>query len=88
VRYDLHEENAVVGVLVDDDFRGKGLASVFLRETAHLYFKENKEYILAYIKENNAPSIKSFEKANYKRLRNELVHGHKSWVYKLEAHDV
>jgi UDP-2,4-diacetamido-2,4,6-trideoxy-beta-L-altropyranose hydrolase len=88
VRYDLHEENAVVGVLVDDDFRGKGLASVFLRETAHLYFKENKEYILAYIKEDNAPSIKSFEKANYKRLRNELVHGHKSWVYKLEAHDV
>lgn len=88
VRYDISDNDATVGILVAEDFRGKGLAADFLTGTAQLYFKENTKPVLAYIKEENTASIRSFEKAKYKKLKNELVHGCKSHVYKLEEHDV
>ena len=39
---------------------------------------------LAYIKETNIPSIKTFEKAGYKFFENKIVSGIKSRVYKIE----
>jgi len=88
VRYDVSDNDATVGILVAEDFRGKGLAADLLTGTAQLYFKEHIKPVLAYIKEENTASIRSFEKAKYKKLKNELVHGCKSYVYKLEEHDV
>lgn len=88
VRYEISGDTAVVGILVGDNFRGKGLASEFLTSTAELYFEGNTPSILAYIKKNNTASVKSFEKAGYKKIRDEIVHGHESVLYKLENHDV
>lgn len=84
IRYDIGEKDTVVGVSVTNEFRGKGYASDFLMDTAQLYFREFSKPILAYIKQNNHASIKSFEKANYKKLRSEIVHGSESFVYELK----
>ncbi len=84
VRYSLDENNAVVGILIGEGYRGQGLAGDFLTETARLYFKENHLPVFAYIKVQNTASVKSFEKAGYKKLREEEVHGIKSVVYQLE----
>lgn len=88
VRYDIGAENAVVGITLGSGCRGKGLASVFLRDTARTYFEHNSQPVLAYIKQDNLASVKSFENAGYKKLRNELVHNYPSVVYKLESEDV
>lgn len=84
IRYDLTPENAVVGISIAEQFRGKGLAPAFLTNTAALYFKEHILPVLAYIKQQNTASVKSFEKAGYTLLRTEVVHGADSFVYKLE----
>jgi len=84
IRYDLAAENSVVGISVASNFRGKGLAPAFLVDTASIYFKKHVAPILAYIKQENTASVKSFEKAGYRLLRTEVVHGADSFVYKLE----
>jgi UDP-2,4-diacetamido-2,4,6-trideoxy-beta-L-altropyranose hydrolase len=84
VRYELGADHAVVGIQIGEAFRGRNLASVFLAGTASLYFKESSLPVLAYIKEENKASLRSFEKAGYRKLRNETVHGCPSYVYQLE----
>lgn len=88
VRYEVAQDHAVVGVSVAESFRGKGLAPEFLRATATLYFEYRHLPVHAFIKKQNQASVRSFEKAGYKKLREELVHGADSFVYKLEKHDV
>jgi UDP-2,4-diacetamido-2,4,6-trideoxy-beta-L-altropyranose hydrolase len=83
IRYELKDEQAVVGISVDAKYRGRGYASVFLIDTAKLFFKETNKPILAYIKCENSASVKSFEKADYKKIKEELVNGHNSFVYRL-----
>ncbi len=88
IRYDVLEDHAVVGVSVAEQFRGKGLAPEFLKGTAKLYFERNRMPVEAFIKTHNQASIRSFEKAGYKKTREEKVHGADSFIYKLEKHDV
>ncbi len=84
IRYDFTAEHSVVGISVAESFRGKGLAPVFLTDTATLYFKEHDLPVWAYIKQENTASVKSFEKAGYTLLKTEVVHNADSFVYKLE----
>ena len=88
VRYEIKDEYTVVGVLISKEYRGQKLASTFLRTSAIHYFEESTKPVLAYIKVENAPSIKSFENADYVYFKEETVSGHKSVVYKLERKDV
>jgi len=88
IRYDVLEDHAVVGVSVAGRFRGKGLAPEFLKGTAKLFFESNAVPVEAFIKTQNLASVRSFEKAGYKKLREEVVHGANSFIYKLEKHDV
>lgn len=84
VRYEIGIEKTIVGVIVNSKFRGKGLASFFLSDTAELYFEKNEKPIFAYIKKENIGSKRSFEKANYVFLKEEITHGFNSYVYKKE----
>jgi UDP-2,4-diacetamido-2,4,6-trideoxy-beta-L-altropyranose hydrolase len=88
VRYEVSDENAVVGILVGEDFRGRGLAAGFLRDTARLYFQENNKPVVAFIKKDNTASVRSFEYANYKKIKGEIVNGFASFVYQLEKEHV
>jgi RimJ/RimL family protein N-acetyltransferase len=83
VRYEVSVEHAVAGILLDQAFRGSGLAVDLLKDTAKNYFKEHSQPILAYIKQENTASVRSFEKAGYKKVREEVVHGCNSFVYEL-----
>lgn len=87
VRYEVSAESTVVGILVGNEFRNRGLAAKFLKDTASLYFAQQSASVLAYIKIENKPSVQSFEKAGYQYMREETMHGHPSFVYQLDNSD-
>lgn len=66
VRFDKNEKEVVIGITIDEKFRGKKLALTFLRKACGVYLNENTGKIVAYIKRDNIASIKSFEKAGFK----------------------
>lgn len=75
IKYDMEKNKAVVGISISPDHRGKGYASKMLIKSAailkELHF--NTEEIIAYIKEENLSSIKSFEKSGYQFLGKEFI---------------
>ena len=87
VRYEMGNENSVIGILISEDFRGRKLSVSFLSESAKLYFKQNNLPIFAYIKEKNKASIKAFASAGYSFYKKEIIKGMPSFVYKLEIND-
>jgi hypothetical protein len=84
VRYELKEKHTVVGITIAKEFRGQKLAPLFLIKTAKEYFLEFEKPILAYIKKENTPSVKSFEKAGYHFYKEEPFNEIDSFIYKLE----
>lgn len=84
VRYDKARDHSIVGVIVSSTHRGKGLAAIFLKDTSVLYFKDNELPVQAFIKKNNLASIASFEKALYKKYKEEMISGTESFVYVLK----
>lgn len=88
IRYEIGDKSTVVGIIVSKEFRGRGLAAIFLSQSAELYFKEHLLPINAYIKTENISSKRSFEKAKYKFVKEELIHNAMSYVYKLEKNDI
>ncbi|WP_055447263.1 UDP-2,4-diacetamido-2,4,6-trideoxy-beta-L-altropyranose hydrolase [Lacinutrix mariniflava] len=87
VRYEIGKNYSVVGILLSKEYRGQKLSSVILKKSAQQYFKNNTIPIYAYIKKKNIASIKSFEKAGYTFLKEEIIKGNISFVYKLEKKD-
>ena len=88
VRFEIEEANAIIGILIDEKYRGQRLAIPFLIESAKIYFNTYKNPIFAYIKDSNVASIKSFKNAGYHYFKTELVKTVKSSIYKLEEKDV
>ena len=65
VRLEIEADHTVVGISIDEEFRGKGLGVMMLKMAGVEYFKRNTLPIYAFIKPENISSIKSFEKAGY-----------------------
>lgn len=66
VRFDKTGENVVIGITVAPVFRGKKLAPIFLKRSCDKFlFLTGGRKVFAYIKKENTPSIKSFEKAGF-----------------------
>ena len=84
VRFDIQKQNAIVGVLIGSNYRGKGLSINSLILACSEYFKSNDKPILAYIKETNKASITAFGKAGFQYYKDELVDGISSYVYQLK----
>lgn len=84
IRFDIKKEHTIVGILISQEFRGKGLATEMLIKTCQYYFSKFDKPIWAFIKETNKASIKSFERAGYLFLRNQIINDIPSLVYKLE----
>ena len=83
VRIHVNASNATIGVLIAEEFRGKGLARICIRTGVAEYFKTNSSPILAFIKKQNIASIKSFEKAGFSFLRDEKINQIDSVTYKI-----
>lgn len=84
VRFDIVEYSATIGVSIDKEYRGKGLGSEIIKIGVLSYFKKNEFPILATIKKENLASIRSFEKAGFHFLKNELINEVESVVYQLK----
>ena len=84
VRFELENNKCTIGILTDEEFRGKGFSSLMLINSSSYYFKRFMIPIFAHIKKSNIASIKSFEKAGYKFFNETLINGFNTLVYKLE----
>ena len=84
IKFDIEKEYSTIGILISQDFRGKGLAKDMLIKSSEFYFHKFDKPIWAFIKETNKVSIKSFEQAGYLFSHNQIINQIPSLVYKLD----
>jgi RimJ/RimL family protein N-acetyltransferase len=66
VRIESEQDNAVIGISIDEAFRGQSLASFMIDSACTEYFRNfTQTTIAAHIKSANIASIKAFEKAGF-----------------------
>jgi len=82
IRFDVVEEYAVISISIDEKHRGKGLGSIILQKATKKFVNKKQLSVVAYIKKENTASIKSFEKAGYRFVKEEEVDGIERVVYK------
>ena len=87
VRFEIENNSSIIGISIDEKFRGKGLGSVVISKGIQEYFKMNDLPILAYIKKDNTASIRAFEKSGFKCFNLTDINGVESVVYKLKKCD-
>lgn len=71
VRFDTKDNKLIIGITISQKYRGQGLSSKLLRDACDIVRKKSKLPIVALIKKENIPSLKSFEKAGFK-FQNEI----------------
>ena len=76
-------EKIVISMSLHKRIRGLGLSSFIINKSIKklLEIHKNVKFVEAHIKVENTPSIKSFEKAGFDFLRNNIVNGHNACVY-------
>lgn len=67
VRFDFNEEYKafIIGITIDEKFRGKKLSTSFLKRSCKSFSEISEDKIIAFIKEGNTASKKSFERAGF-----------------------
>jgi len=84
VRFDIDPINkfAIIGISLKKNTRGIGLSPIIIDKAVNELLKiKSIKLIKAYIKNENIPSNKSFEKAKFVLLDNLIIKGNKSKVY-------
>jgi RimJ/RimL family protein N-acetyltransferase len=83
VRIDKSNSEIIIGVSIDKNHRGKNLGVEMIEQACNDYFKQfpNTE-ILAYIKQENEPSIKLFKKAGFIEVKSLKINGSNSFKYR------
>lgn len=70
VRFNKENEEFVISVSLEKNFRGKGLAAHIIKTASE---KFGKYPLSAYIKKNNIPSVKAFIKAGYVFVEEKVI---------------
>lgn len=65
VRIDSINNETIIGLSIDESFRGKGLGVEMLDLACRDYRNHSNDIIVAYIKKNNISSYKIFKKAGF-----------------------
>ena len=65
VRFDTSGDITTIGILIDENFRGKKLAQEFLQASCRKFRQKSDNQIFAFIKKENIASLKSFQKADF-----------------------
>ena len=60
-----NEKEAVIGISVAGEHRGKGYAKTMIQQASDEFLKHHKVVIHAYIKQENSSSKKAFEQAGF-----------------------
>lgn len=83
VRFDYNktEDTFIIGITIAKNYRGRKLATPFLKNTCSMFSTNCDKRIIAYIKEDNIASKKAFEKAGFKFNSIETVKNIKSLKY-------
>jgi RimJ/RimL family protein N-acetyltransferase len=83
VRIDKSGDEIIIGISIDEKFRGKHLGSEMLIQASDDYLMKFPEAVIsAYIKEDNISSIKAFEKAGFKDPEKVVIEGSPSYKLK------
>ena len=84
VRYDVGKNNTLIGINIAPQYRGKGISSTILMDTAIFYFEKFKKPVQAFIKPENKASICVFEKAGYQFIKKAMVNAQAALLYELK----
>lgn len=89
VRFDKEKESSdyTIGINISPELRGKKLAVKFLKMACENFTKEKSCQVNAFIKKENIPSIKSFERAGFVFNEELEINGIKSNKYKLNKNE-
>lgn len=71
--YDKATRAYIIGITIDQNFRGKKLATSFLKQACESFTVTSEETILAFIKEENITSKKAFERAGFVFKEGEII---------------
>lgn len=84
VRLEIEGKEALIGISTDEKARGRGVASMLLREAIKIGRKNHFLVINAYIKPSNEASIHLFEKNGWVYEKDEMVSDNlaKKYIYK------
>ena len=63
------DNNTIIGITVASEKRGQGVGAKILKLACDKFWEDSKNNILAYIKKDNVPSIRVFEKAGFTLYR-------------------
>lgn len=84
VRFDIKEKNTLIGISISEDFRGRKMGANAIKIGLKEYFVRHELPVLASIKKDNIASIKSFQKAGFFYLKDEVINGIESTIYQIE----
>ncbi len=74
VRIDRSGDEIIIGISIDEKFRGQGLGVQMLNLACSDYLSKFPEHeVVAYIKQDNEASLKQFKKAEFNRMEKVLV---------------
>ena len=83
VRINQSNNKIVIGISIDESYRGIGFGAEMLNEACDDYLNKFPEReIIAYIKENNTASLNQFTKAGFVKIENVIVSGNNSFKFK------
>jgi RimJ/RimL family protein N-acetyltransferase len=83
VRIDKSKDEIIIGISIDEKFRGKNLGAEMLLQSSNDYFNHFPgATIIAYIKENNMASLKIFRNAGFEGDEKVIVEGASSYKLK------
>jgi UDP-2,4-diacetamido-2,4,6-trideoxy-beta-L-altropyranose hydrolase len=84
VRIDSNEKETVIGISIDEAFRGRSIGTEMLKKsTADYLHKHSSKNIVAYIKQENTASYNIFKKAGFSNEEIVTEQGHRSYkLYK------
>ena len=91
VRYDpdSNPNSKIVSISIEDDFRNRGIAAKLLRETAFRIFdNKQSDMVIAYIKPDNKPSIRLFEKVGYMYKTQTSINKETYFTYELTRNKI
>lgn len=87
VRFDKdnNSNDWTIGISIADKYRGKGLASKILKDTVSVFIKNNNPInIYAFIKKSNESSVKSFNKAGFIIISEEVINNNDSYKLRFD----
>ncbi len=81
IRIEQKSAENFIGISIDKNFRGLGLAVPMLEISCKVFFQEfHQKTIHAYIKKTNVASLKSFQKGGFELVSDLFIGEEESWL--------